>query len=212
MITARSFVRSSAGALSLVASLSLFAGCMRAPDASPLVSRAETARVEAPRIAPAPVVPAPITEQKPTAGTTVTVTVAPTQSDVASVTIVVTATRAVRDAKLRIGTELPARVEGEGEFDLPPLAEGASFTKTVTVRRTQPSTTGSLVSASVVIERDGTRVSDVGAAWAFGEPSADRVLPRSGATLGEDGTGQLGPNDRVIRTPEGVRLHESIVP
>ncbi|MFO0556937.1 MAG: hypothetical protein U0269_02850 [Polyangiales bacterium] len=207
MIAAAS-LRSSARASLLLAS-AMFSACMRAPDASPSVlARAQQpSRVEAPSAERAPA-----HEQKPSAGAQVDVRVAPTQSDVASVTVTVTATRALRDAKLRIGTELPTRVEGDAEWTLEPMNAGQSITRTVNVRRTQPSAFGSLVTASVTVEQSGSRVSDVGAAWAFGEPSPERVLPRSGAALGEDGVGQLGPNDRVIRTPEGVRLHESTVP
>lgn len=207
MIAAGS-LRACARASLLLASV-LFSACMRAPDASPTVARAQAARIEAPSAQRAG---APTHEQKPTAGAQVDVRVAPTQSDVATVTVTVTATRALRDGKLRIGTELPTRVEGDAEWTLEPLNAGQSVTRTVTVRRTQPSPFGSLVTASVTVEQSGSRVSDVGAAWAFGDPSPERVLPRSGAALGEDGVGQLGPNDRVIRTPEGVRLHESTVP
>lgn len=209
MIAAAS-LRSSARASLLLAS-ALFAACMRVPDASPSArARApQSPQVETPSAQHAA---AAAHEHKPTAGAQVELRVAPTQSDVATVTVTVTATRALRDAKLRIGTELPTRVEGDAEWTLEPLNAGQTITRTVTVRRTQPSAFGSLVTASVTVEQPGSRVSDVGAAWAFGEPSPERVLPRSGAELGEDGVGQLGPNDRVVRTPEGVRLHESIVP
>jgi hypothetical protein len=209
MIAAASLRSSARGSLLLASAL--FSACMRVPDASPsVVARAQQpSRVET---LSAQHSAAAVHEQKPTAGAQVEVRVAPTQSEVASVTVTVTATRALRDAKLRIGTELPTRVEGDAEWTLDPLNAGQSVTRTVTVRRTQPSAFGSLVTASVTVEQSGSPVSDVGAAWAFGEPSPERVLPRSGAALGEDGVGQLGPNDRVIRTPEGVRLHESIVP
>jgi hypothetical protein len=150
-------------------------------------------------------------ERKPSAGARVEVSVAPTQSDVATVTVTVTATRPLRGAVLRIGTELPARVEGDAQWPLDPMGEGATLTRQVTVRRNQAQPHGSLVTATVSVEQPGQLVSDVGAAWAFGTPDPARVLPQSSEALGEQGVGVLGPNDRVVRTPEGERVHESLV-
>jgi hypothetical protein len=209
MIATYSFRALTLGSLWL-ASVSL-AACMRAPDASPsvLAQARPAARNDAPSRQRADT---SVGERKPTTGAHIDVRVAPTQSDVAMVTVTVTASRALRGAKLRIGTELPNYVEGDAEWTLEPLHAGQRITRTVTVRRVQPSAYGSLVTASITVEQAGSQVSDVGAAWAFGEPNPERVLPRSGAELGEDGVGPLGPNDRVVRTPEGERLHESVVP
>jgi hypothetical protein len=150
-------------------------------------------------------------ERKPSAGARVEVTVAPTQSDAAEVTVTITATRPLRGAVLRIGTELPARVEGDAQWTLDPMSEGATITRLVTVRRNQAQSHGSLVTATVSVEQPGQLVSDVGSAWAFGAPDPARVLPQSSEALGEQGVGVLGPNDRVVRTPEGERVHESLV-
>ncbi len=189
--------------VSLVAALALTA-CMRTPDPAASAARA-------PANGPAASAHPAVHERKPSAGARVEVTVAPTQSDTASVTVTITATRPLRGAVLRIGTELPARVEGEAQWPLDPMSEGATTTRLVTVRRNQAQPHGSLVTATVSVEQPGQLVSDVGSAWAFGAPDPARVLPQSSEALGEQGVGVLGPNDRVVRTPEGERVHESLV-
>jgi hypothetical protein len=189
--------------VSLVAALALTA-CMRTPDPAASAARAPANGVS-------PSAHAAVHERKPSAGARVEITVAPTQSDTAAVTVTITATRALRGAVLRIGTELPARVEGEAQWPLDPMSEGATITRLVTVRRNQAQPHGSLVTATVSVEQPGQLVTDVGSAWAFGTPDPARVLPQSSEALGEQGIGVLGPNDRVVRTPEGERVHESLV-
>ncbi len=179
------------------------AACTRAPDPSPAVARVNSA-IRAAN-------PAAERERKPGAGAQIELVVAPTQSDSTTVTVRVTATRALQGAKLRVGTELPTRVEGEAEWDLAAMPEGATLTRTITVRRNQPSQYGSLLIATVSIDQANSRVSDTQGAWVFGEPDPYRVLPRTSLSLSDEGTGSLGPNDRVVRTPEGARIHESIV-
>lgn len=200
------------------------AACMRSPEPAAHASRASSAssavaaaQQAAPATAPSERAPQPApaehtNERKPSAGARIAMSVAPTQSDTTTVTVTVTAEREIRGAKLRVGTELPVRVEGEAEWPIDALAPGATLVRTITVRRTQPARYGTLFTATVVIDRGSDRVSDVEGAWVFGDPDPYRVLPQTSATLGESGTGVLGPNDRVVRTPEGQRIHESIVP
>lgn len=184
------------------------AACMRSPEPAALAARGSS---NAAAHEPAPHAET-TRERKPSAGARIAMSVAPTQSDTTTVTVTVTAERDIRGAKLRVGTELPVRVEGEAEWPIDALAQGATLTRTITVRRTEPARYGTLFTATVVIDRGATRVSDVEGAWVFGAPDPYRVLPQTSATLGEEGTGVLGPNDRVVRTPEGQRIHESIVP
>lgn len=196
------------------------AACMRSPEPAAQPASSSAASLHQPG-APAIVAAQPRPreaaaehggERKPGAGARIAMSVAPTQSDSTTVTVTVTAEREIRGAKLRVGTELPVRVEGEAEWNIDVLAPGATLTRTITVRRTEPARYGTLFTATVVIERGATRVSDVEGAWVFGAPDPYRVLPQTSASLGENGTGVLGPNDRVVRTPEGQRIHESIVP
>ncbi|MBL8680990.1 MAG: hypothetical protein JNK05_17545 [Myxococcales bacterium] len=151
-------------------------------------------------------------ERKPDTGAHIALSVAPTQGDSTEVTVRITAQRAMPASKLRIGTELPARVDGEAEWDLAPMSAGATHVRTVRVHRGQTGgAVGTLVTASVALDSGAGTVTDMEVAWAFGPADPARVLPRSSVELGSEGVGSLGPNDRVVRTSEGDRVHESIV-
>lgn len=154
-------------------------------------------------------------ERKPGTGARIELTVAPPRDESAEsteITVRITADRALPTSKLRIGTELPSRVDGDAELTLPAMAEGASVTRTLTVHRGQrEGSVGTLITASIAVDSVAGSVTEMAVAWAFGPPDPARVLPRTSLELGEEGVGSLGPNDRVVRTPEGDRVHESIV-
>jgi hypothetical protein len=183
------------------------AGCFRSAEPSaprPAATRARSA-------SPAEHV---VHERKPDTGARIELVVTPLQNDRASVRVTITATRLIPESKLRIAAESPLELEGEATVTLPPLQPGASLTRFIHVRRASEGQLsrgyGSLLSASVTVESAGESITDQEVRWVFGPPDPARVLERSSLELGEQGVGRLGPNDRVVRTPEGERVHESI--
>jgi hypothetical protein len=184
------------------------AGCLRSAESSaprPAATRARSASATE----------HPVHERKPDTGARIELVVTPLQDDRARARVTITATRPMPESKLRIAAESPLEIEGEAAVTLPPLQTGASLTRFVHVRRAgegqRARSYGSLLSASVTVESAGESVTDQEVRWVFGPPDPARVLERSSLELGEQGVGPLGPNDRVVRTPEGERVHESIV-
>jgi|LNFM01.1.fsa_nt_gb hypothetical protein len=186
--------------------------CVRPPEPSASRATREPTPATAAQAPPSSHADHARSERKPDTGARIAIDLAPTQGDSTELTVRVTASRAMPASKLRIGTELPARVDGVAEWTLAPMTTGAVVTRTVRVHRGQTGgTVGALVTASVEVGGAGGAVTDMEVAWAFGPADPSRVLGRSSLELGEDGVGSLGPNDRVVRTPEGERVHESIV-
>jgi hypothetical protein len=198
------------------------AACARAPEPAVIAPRAAHAQpaARAETIPARPTVEraldehqrAAAPEQKPTTGAHLAIAITQAAGDDVLVTVTVSAQRALPRSTLRFGTELSARFEAEAEWRLDALAEGATIVRSARLRRTVPGPHGVFVTASVTADVNGESITDSESAWAFGGADPARVLPRSGAELGPDGVGVLGPNERVIRTPSGERLHETVLP
>jgi hypothetical protein len=198
------------------------AACARAPEPAAIAPRAihtqPVARAEGSRVRPTPAPSldehqrAAAPEQKPTTGAHLAIAITQAAGDDVLVTVTVSAQRALSRSTLRLGTELSARFEAEAEWTLDAIAQGGTVTRSARLRRTVPGPHGVFVTASVTADVGGESITDSESAWAFGGADPARVLPRSGAELGPDGVGSLGPNERVIRTPSGERLHETLIP
>jgi hypothetical protein len=210
-------------ALPLLAVCALSARALDRPDPrSERLAARSSASGELPRAAPsaapgpsltvAPHADHASSERKPETGAHVDLSLTPVASDAVRVTVTLAAQRATSPGVLRVRVDDGALVEGEAEWLLDALPAGATVNRSVTVRRGIEAAHGVFIGVGFSVDSAGGTVSTSAGVWAFGEPDPTRVLPRSGAELGEDGVGALGPGERVVRTPSGERLHEVVVP
>jgi hypothetical protein len=161
---------------------------------------------------PARVAPAAAREAKPVGALSVRVTLESVTADAAVAVVRVGARRDSPAGALAVSADPGVGLDGAARWRLPAMAAGQRATYRVRLRRESQDGVGRRVFAAVTAGTAGGHVGEGAVAWVFGPVDPARVLPRSGATLGPNGVGALGPNDRVIRTPAGERLHETLVP
>jgi len=164
---------------------------------------------------PTPVAPRPaaIHDAKPVGALAVRVTLEASTTDDTLVAVVrVVARRNSPAGSLAVSADPGVRLDGTTHWQLPAMTAGQRANYRVQLHRQSQDAIGRRVFASVTAGTVVGLIGESAVAWAFGPADPARVLPRSGASLGPTGVGSLGPNDRVIRTPSGERLHETLVP
>ncbi|MDP3275823.1 MAG: hypothetical protein Q8Q09_11545 [Deltaproteobacteria bacterium] len=132
-------------------------------------------------------------------------------NDRVAITVRVDATLPVSHVTLRVETEQGAHCEQPSQITLPELAASAHRELTVTVRRDSISEFGVLATATLTARGQGETVSLTEGAWLFGSAPPARQLPTSSLELGPNQVGPLGPNEAIVRLPDGTRLHETVL-
>lgn len=156
--------------------------------------------------------PAPDCRPDPTVPLALAVDVRAGSPDVADVVVTARATAAL--PSLVLGLDLAqgvALVAGATETRKAPVAAGEAVTLRARLRRAAPGADGLRVVAHASTTDAAGTLGDERAAWLFG-PEPQGPAARPAASLGANGIGPLGPGERVVRTPDGQRLHETEVP
>ncbi len=154
-------------------------------------------------------------EHKPDTGITLTIETSALSADRIEYSVHAVARHLVPSATLSVTVASGAVLVGPSSWVLTNLAPDHSITHMVTVQRTSAvPTNGAHVIAAVQITRPGETVSEAIGEWVFGAPSRERqtsIGPRTALTDAvEHPTAPVG-TERLIRTPNGETLHDTIV-
>lgn len=172
--------------------------------------------VQAPTVAPSNHAHAAAQEHKPNTGISLAIHGVLQSSDRVEVTVIASVDSGPIDhATIQFGVVDGAVIEGQHTWELDNLTAGAQVTRSVMVRRTTATEqAGAHVVASIQVRRPGEAISDAIGEWFFGVASAaqrTRVQPGASPVNAMEATSAPVGSERLIRTPQGVVLHDTVV-
>jgi hypothetical protein len=155
------------------------------------------------------------TERKPGTGLMLQIVARADNSELVRAQLTVTALADVGASVLTASVLGGAVIADADRWPLSPMRAGEQLTQQVTVRRTTADAThGAQLIATIRMERPGEVVSESAGEWVFGSPDRRYVtsinahspvegpLARSVTAVG---------TERLIRTPEGLTLHDTVI-